>query len=165
MQQLVLICGRSGSGKNYICDIFGLKSIPSYTTRQKREKETDGVEHIFVSLNTWTSMKQNDMVAASTFFAGNYYWSTVDQLNDQQYNVYIVDPRGLLEVLNASMSYKFFRPVKIVVIFSSLFTRIKNMRKRGDSWKAVFSRIINDRKEFKAIEKEARKKKYISLYL
>lgn len=165
MKPLLLVVGRSGSGKNYVCDVFNLNTIPSYTTRPIRKTEQEGREHRFVTIEDWDKATHGNKVAAFTLFAGNHYWSTKDQVEDSIYEAYIIDPRGVDTLLFEKEKGDIKRDVKVVVIFSGLMTRIRNMRRRKDSWFSIIKRIFNDRKEFKAIEKEARKKKYISLYL
>lgn len=53
MKKLILVIGRSGSGKDTLVraaqNKFGVPSIPSYTDRPKRACETDGIEHTFLT--------------------------------------------------------------------------------------------------------------------
>ena len=44
---------------------------------------------------------------------------------------------------------KNIRPIQFIYVDCSLFKRIKNMRKRNDSWKKIIQRIYNDQKAFK----------------
>ncbi len=100
----VLLCvlGRTASGKdslvNKLCERTGLKAITSYTTRPRRENEGD--THIFTTKETYEQMQVEGNVAAYTEIANNLYWTTVDQLYEN--DVYIIDYDGLktLKALN-----------------------------------------------------------------
>lgn len=160
---LTLVVGRSGSGKNYVCEAFGLLSIPSFTTRPMRASEVQGREHIFSNDKVYNSHRHSNKIAAYTFFNGYHYWTTFDEIQNLNYDVYIIDPRGVNDLLYSRMKYNNNHIInqipefKIVVVTAGLFTRIRNMRRRKDSWSNIISRIFNDRKEFKTFEKNAKK--------
>lgn len=100
----VLLCvmGRTACGKDSLVDTLckrtGLKAITSYTTRPRRENEGD--THIFTTRETYEQIKAEGNVAAYTEIAGNLYWTTVDQLYEN--DVYIIDYDGIktLKALN-----------------------------------------------------------------
>lgn len=93
----VLLCvlGRTACGKdslvNKLCERTGLKAVTSYTTRPRRENEGD--THIFTTKETYEQMQTDGNVAAYTEIAGNLYWTTVDQLYEN--DVYIIDYDGI----------------------------------------------------------------------
>jgi guanylate kinase len=164
---LTLVVGRSGSGKNYICEIFGLSSIPSFTTRSMRVSEIQGREHIFSTDEIYKQHRHSNKVAAYTFFNGYHYWTTFDEIQNLNYDVYIIDPRGVDDLLYSRMKYNATRATsfhipefKVVVVTAGLFTRIRNMRRRKDNWSNIISRIFNDRKEFRQFEKNAKQNGY-----
>ena len=92
---LLCILGRTSSGKDSLVDMLckrtGLKAIMSYTTRQRRENEGD--THIFVERETYEKMQNDGNIAAYTEIAGNLYWTTINQLYEN--NAYIIDYEGL----------------------------------------------------------------------
>lgn len=154
MRPIILLVGKSGCGKNYIAEAFQLNALPSFTTRPKREKETPGVEHEFVSMETWERLysKQKN-VAAKTFFAGNWYWGTLEQIANPIYDLYVIDPAGIRYFIE-NFGNKISRKYNVVYVDASIFTRIRNMRKRKDPWKKVLERLLNDRKEFKGFAED-----------
>ena len=87
--KLFCIMGESASGKdtltNRLCNETGIKQIISYTTRPRRNGEGD--THIFVDDAVYESMKDN--IAAYTEINGFKYWTTTDQLYNN--DVYIID--------------------------------------------------------------------------
>lgn len=151
MKKLILLVGKSGSGKNYIIDAFDLKPIVSYTTRSKRINETNGIEHWFVSLKDWEELDKSK-IAAWTYFNNNFYWTLYDDINDIKNEVYIVDPKGIEDVLNAKIQGKITRDLKIIYLNANEKTRIKRMKKRKDNKQQIKERIKNDNKMFKVVK-------------
>lgn len=91
---IVAIIGKSGSGKTaltlYMNLVDNIPTICSYTTRKIRADETNGVQHYFV---TEKDIPTLDKILAYTEFAGNYYWSTIDQVKGPIVT-YVVDEKG-----------------------------------------------------------------------
>ena len=91
--------GESSSGKTTLverlCNETGLKQIISYTTRPRRNGEGD--THIFVDDSMYEQMQ--DKLAAYTEINGAKYWTTLDQLYDN--DVYKIsrlsDKKGVAE--------------------------------------------------------------------
>jgi len=113
-----------------------------------RNGEVEGKDHTFISNELFHQMYSNNQIAASTYFNSNYYGASKrDVLN---YDIYVIDKAGLIE-LKKTMEGR----VNIVSIYIEAPTLqlIKRMRKRGDTWLKITSRIINDFKMFKGTEK------------
>lgn len=102
MKNLILVIGRSGSGKDtlvrYAQKYFGADSIPSYTDRPMRPTETQGVEHTFVSKEEFDELMKRDDIFAYTQIGetGYRYCTTVEMLNKIKSKTlfYIIDPKG-----------------------------------------------------------------------
>lgn len=164
-RQLTLVVGKSGSGKNYLLEAFGMSPIPSFTTRPMRPGEADGREHRFVTDAEWKSTPR-DSVFANTLFHGNAYWTTFDDARNEAYDAYVVDPNGVYDILEAlnSSSTAFNRRLRIIVVIAPLLRRLARMVRRArpvDGWtppalvaalKGAVSRAINDRREFAEFE-------------
>lgn len=88
---------------------LGLKHVVSYTTRAKREKETDGVEHYFISPEEAKEKLATEHILAYTKIGEIEYFATLESLNDS--NLYIIDPKGI-EYLKRN-----FRKLNIKVIY------------------------------------------------
>ena len=87
-----LLVGPSGSGKTTIADAleykYGLKSVPSYTTREPRY---DGERsHTFITREEFSKLQN---IVSYTEFCGNQYCATASQV--EQYNIFVVDPVGI----------------------------------------------------------------------
>lgn len=98
------IVGESGSGKDTLVDYtlkeFGipLKTVVSYTDREKRESERYGIEHHFVSPDTMTELLENREIAAYTKIGDVRYCTLLSDLEEA--DIYIIDPNGLNNLTN-----------------------------------------------------------------
>lgn len=141
-KQLILLFGKSGSGKNFFVNTFNLKPVVSHTTRPIRKNEVDGVDKYFekkIHGNTKKIVAYNER--------GIYkYWATEQDLESK--DVYVIDLPGiemLLTMPNMVEKYNF----KIIYIDCSLLKRISNMWNRGESITTIAKRLFIDHKQFK----------------
>ena len=93
------VLGRTSSGKSTItqkaANNLNMKVLKSYTTRQRRENETDeSCDHIFISSNE-VEKYRNDMIAY-TDRVGYCSFATKQQLLDNDF--YIINPTGYYEL-------------------------------------------------------------------
>jgi guanylate kinase len=143
-----LILGKSSSGKSTIVkkleELYGYKTIQSYTTRQPRYENEWG--HTFVNEEDYTKDKNSNSICAYTFFHNNKYWVTKDMITSGEYKTYVIDMAGI-RYLKRNMRYNKF---KIIYIHVSFFTRLIRIIKRDGIFKAI-SRVINDYHEFKYV--------------
>ena len=106
MKNLILVIGRSGSGKdtlvryatNALKDSHKIVSAPSYTDRPIRPTETQGVEHTFLTGEEFDDVMKNETIFAYTKIGetGYRYCSTVEMLErlDGDTIFYVIDPNG-----------------------------------------------------------------------
>lgn len=146
--RLRLIVGRSGSGKDYLLNTFGLTKVASCTTRPIRVGEIDGIGHSFMTMKEYAETSIDDMVAY-TLYNGHHYWVTAEMLEDVF--AYVIDPAGIDYM--QKFKHKIKRDMIIILVVSPLWRRIRNMRRRETSWKDIIKRIRNDRKAFRTFEK------------
>jgi guanylate kinase len=157
MKPIYIICGKSGSGKNFIPEFFGLRYCPGLTTREPRK--SDSKDLIYSSKDIYA--KFIDKTTFQTFFDGNLYWTWLEDYNNTLYDFVIASPEGIKSFLtqfnkqnkkSKHKSTEIIRPFKLIYFKTSLFKRIKNMKKRGDTWKKIFKRVSHDHKVFKYAE-------------
>lgn len=149
-KNIILLYGKSGSGKDYLCDILGLERVVSYTTRPQRYEEEHGVQHYFVTLAEAGVMIPD--AVSLTKFDGNYYWATLDEILIK--SVYIIDFKGIQSFKRTIGSRIIYR---IVTVEAPWYRRLYRMFKReAYPWKfvtirKVLSRLLHDRKMFPRI--------------
>lgn len=104
MKKIIAIIGKTRSGKDtvakYIKDEYGVNAVCSYTTRDKREYETDGVEHYFVSDERMEEILKTERILAYIKKPnGVQYGASFECLKDDIV-VYIIDPDGIKDLEN-----------------------------------------------------------------
>lgn len=151
----VLLCvlGRTSCGKDTLVkklrERTGLTSITSYTTRKRRNNE--GNTHIFSDIETYRQMQENGNVAAYTEIAGNYYWTTTDQL--YEHSIYIIDPCGV-ETLR-KLNLPNLRLVTVYINTPDDIRRDRAINQRGDDRLTFAKRDMAERDQFKAMLRNA----------
>jgi guanylate kinase len=86
MKNLILVIGRSGSGKdtlvryatNALKDFHKIVSVPSYTDRLIRPTETGGVEHTLLTKEQVDELLEKETMFAYTISTNNCYISGVE---------------------------------------------------------------------------------------
>ncbi|MFI2856872.1 AAA family ATPase [Paenibacillus sp. JSM ZJ436] len=141
---VLLLVGKSGSGKTEIANLFRLRGydvLQSYTTRKPRSEDEWG--HLFCSEEEYKQFKDNGEIVAYTLFDGYHYFSTKAQIYNT--DVYVVDPDGV-DYLKEQV-----QDIKFVTVYLNVNSdeRYKRMLQRGDSEEKAHQRLVND--EFKFI--------------
>jgi guanylate kinase len=138
---LFLFVGRSASGKttiaNMLAEKHGYKQVWSYTTRKQRFDGEPG--HVFISEDQFNNLGE---LAAYTYYNGNHYGTTFQQLDES--DIYVIDIPGvesLLQKLNDDT-----RHICIIYFDVSVYNRIIRMLDRHDSDSMIISRLLEDEK-------------------
>ena len=141
--KLFCIMGETASGKDTLtkklCEDTSMKAIVSYTTRPRRTNEGD--THIFVDDSVYEQMKDN--LAAYTEINGFRYWTTIEQIYDN--DIYIIDPNGLETLENLGLE-----DIDLCSIYINvpIDVRLERALYRGDSLEDFFSRNKSEMKQF-----------------
>ena len=145
------ILGRTSSGKSEIvrqaAKKLNMKVLKSYTTRVRRENETEeDSDHTFIHPDEVEKYKY-DMVAY-TDRVGYCSFATKQQLLESDF--YIINPTGYyeLKLKTKDMDIELV-PIYVTVPYSVLVKRAKN-RGSFESWKENY---INEGEEFSQFEK------------
>lgn len=146
---LYLVLAPSGSGKTYIidklCKDFNLKEVKSRTTRKPRFKGEDN--HTFVSCQQANIELRKNNVVAHTVYNNERYYTLTEDLVDIDF--YTIDVSGVKNIVESKLDD---RVPCTLFIKTNFIRRIINMRKRGDKFKDIFTRLKYDYKEFKGFE-------------
>ena len=141
--KLFCIMGETASGKDTLtkklCEDTGMKAIVSYPTRPRPTNEGD--THIFVDDSVYEQMKDN--LAAYTEINGFRYWTTIEQIYDN--DIYIIDPNGLETLENLGLE-----DIDLCSIYINvpIDIRIERALYRGDSLEDFFSRNKSEMRQF-----------------
>lgn len=148
---IILVVGKTGSGKSSLikklCERTGLKELCSYTTRAKRS-DTDN-DHVFVSVEDYLRAKENGEVAIDGEIAGNYYYSTIEQLYEA--DLYTINPEALNRLLAMELPN-----IRFIVVYIACPDKIREERaiKRGDDKHRFRVRDFSERQEFRKFVSE-----------
>ena len=103
---LLIISGPSGSGKGTLAKMLdpsrGYAISISYTSRAKREYETDGKEYFFCTPEKFIEMRNNGELLEHAIFCDNYYGTpksyVESQINEGKVVVLEIDVIGALQI-------------------------------------------------------------------
>ena len=149
MKPMLIITGKSGSGKNYIPELFNLKYTPGNTTRDPRPSDP---KELFYHKKVVFNIQPQERMCAITFFDGNFYWTYKDHFYNKTYDFLIAAPDAAISLYEDKLQEKITRPMTFIYLKASLFKRIKNMRRRKDPWPKIIKRVIHDAKAYRGYE-------------
>ena len=122
-RKIIALVGESGSGKTfasqYLQEKFGWTAIVSYTTRPMRKGEIDGKDHWFVNAS---QVPPKSKMCAYTQFGGYEYWTEWNQFQTLFGCVYVIDEKGLIDLMTKEQAPISFHLVTI---------KIKRKNKKG----------------------------------
>jgi guanylate kinase len=150
-KKLFCIIGETASGKDTLVERLIssnpelYKPVCSYTTREKRDGETDGKEHYFITKSEFDNIKREagENVVAYTKIAnekgeGYEYMATLKEVMDA--NIYIIDPLGL-KYLKDRFSDKL--DVIAIYIYAPFVQRKKRAEKSRSDFNTKFEKRVN----------------------
>lgn len=148
---MIVLVGESASGKSsiekYLVDNYEYNRIISYTTRQPRENEVDGVDYHFISEDKFKLLKEQGFFAEVTIYNGWHYGSSKDDCTDDK--VCVMNPHGLRQL-------KRFNDINITSFYINVPRRDRLIKilQRGDNIEEAYRRSVSDVGQFTGIEDE-----------
>ena len=138
---LLLVTGKSGSGKDFIVNKLNIPYVVSRTTREPRTNEINGKDKVFTTVNEFTEICKNsiDSIIAYGVIHNNIYFTLTSDLNHKI--AYIIDYQGIQSLLENQ--HKINREFIIVYIYCKWYKRLYRLIKR-QGWKFGISRFWND---------------------
>jgi len=138
---MIILCGASASGKTEVvkCLVknYGYKKLVTYTTREKRNGEINGVDYNFISRQEFIDLKQNNFFFETVEYNNNFYGTAIKDITNEK--VVILEPSGFQKYHHSDL------PCVIgFFLDSKLDNRVKRMIERGDSLESIEFRKKND---------------------
>ena len=149
-KNLILIVGKSGSGKDFMADAWNMTCVISRTTRKPRIHEVPGVSKVFISNSDMDNLIEKDELVAYTKRNEDRYGAIIEDIVNK--DAYIIDPAGVEYMVNGGHPASLGLHLKTIYIYTSFYKRIYRMWKRKDGVTSIVKRIILDRKEFKNVK-------------
>ena len=157
MHKLFCIIGRTGVGKSHIAkgaaEVLDLKVVKSYTTRPMRKTETkESADHIFIKPEDVEQYR--DQMIAYTVIDGNEYFTTIDQLREN--DIYVIDPFGVKVLQNKLVDFD-IEDIEVIPIYVSLQTieAEKRFIKRGGTHAEYVQRYKSEHNQFADFERDS----------
>lgn len=142
---MIVLIGASASGKTEIAKVLtkmGYQKCITSTTREKREKELDGVDYHFLSKEEFNKIILLNGFAEVTTYQDNFYGTQKKDLKED--SLIIVDPNG------ANAIVELFRDnVFVVLVKSKKRLRLERMSFRNDDTQSIKKRLKTDDKIFR----------------
>lgn len=149
---MIVLVGESASGKSsierYLVENYGYNKIVSYTTRQPREGEVDGVDYHFISVEQFKTLKERGFFAETAIYNEWHYGVAKEDCTKDK--VAVLTPHGLRQVVRllgggSVISFYINVPRR---------DRLINILRRGDNVDESYRRNLSDVGQFDGIEDE-----------
>ena len=160
MIEILIICGKTSSGKNAVVNELiknhGYRQIITYATRPKRKGEKQDITYHFISDEEFKQKIDEGFFAEyksyNTKFGTWYYGTALEDLkNADDKSVIILTPAGYRDVRSELHNEN----ITCIYLYANNATLKKRLVKRGDDPKEADRRLAHDAKDFKNFEYEA----------
>lgn len=148
---MIVLVGESASGKTsvqkYLKEYYEYKDIVSYTTRQPRDGEVDGVDYHFITVEQFKSLKEQSFFAETAVYNDWNYGVAKEDCTDDK--VAVLTPHGLRQVSKLT-------DINVVSFYISVPRRDRLIKilQRGDNIEEAYRRSLSDVGQFDGIEDE-----------
>ena len=143
---MLVMIGASASGKTEIAKIlinkYGFSKLVTYTTREMREGEVNGVDYHFISIDEFEKKKKRREFLETAQYHNTYYGSPKKGADEKK--VIIVEPKGANSIFRKNIPKTIF----IYLETDQLIRRVR-MLNRGDRLEDVETRFKEDKKHFR----------------
>lgn len=141
---MIILMGPSASGKTSIGRIlekkYNIEKVVTYTTRDKRYQEADGIDYHFINKDEFLRLSNSKFFFETTLYNNNYYGTSFESLKNDSYM--ILDINGYLKYKNSNIDIMPF------FLEASLESRKERMNLRKDSEENIKARLELDKDAF-----------------
>jgi guanylate kinase len=141
----IILVGPTCSGKTYIKDKFrekGYKCDVSYTSREKREGEIEGVDYHFISKKSFEEAITTNEFYEYVEYEGNYYGTGIEEW--ETCDIFIMETDGIKKIKEEDLD-----DCLIMYVNTDNNIRLKRMNDRGWNYEKILTRLDQDRIKFK----------------
>ena len=148
---MLVMLGESASGKSSIertlVNDYGYTKLVSYTTREPRAGEVNGVDYHFVSVEKFIELKNKGFFAETAIYNGWHYGTAKEDCTNEK--VAVITPHGFRQI-------KKIPEIKITSFYINVPRRDRLIKilERGDSIEESYRRNLSDVGMFDGIEDE-----------
>ena len=148
---MIVLVGESASGKSsierHLVDHHGFNKVVSYTTREPRQGEVDGVDYHFIDTQKFLELKEQGFFAETAMYNNWNYGTAKEDCTDDK--VAVLTPHGLRQVskldgINVTSFY----------INVPRRDRLIKILQRGDNIEEAYRRSLSDVGQFDGIADE-----------
>ncbi len=138
---MIVLVGESASGKSsierYLVDNCGYNKIVSYTTREPREGEVDGVDYHFISVEQFEVLNGQNFFAETAVYNNWYYGVAKEDCTDDK--IAVLTPHGLRQVSK-------IKDINIISFHINVprKDRLIKILQRGDNIEESYRRNLSD---------------------
>lgn len=148
---MIVLVGESASGKSSIeknlVDNYGYKKIVSYTTRQPRQGEVDGIDYHYISENQFIKLQKEGYFAEVGEYNGWHYGTAKNDCTSDK--VAVVTPHGLRQLTKIPNL-----DIHAFYINVPRRNRLIKILQRGDNIEEAYRRSLSDVGQFDGISDE-----------
>lgn len=148
---MIVFVGESACGKSsiekYLVNNYGYKKIVSYTTREPREGEVDGVDYHFISMEQFYRLRGQGFFAETAIYNNWYYGVAREDCTDDK--VAVLTPHGLRQISKMC-------DINIISFYIDVPRRDRLIKilQRGDDIEEAYRRNLSDIGQFDGIGDE-----------
>ena len=148
---MIVLVGESASGKSsiekYLVGNCGYSKVVSYTTRQPREGEINGIDYHFIDKSQFHRLKEQGFFAETAVYNGWYYGTSKEDCTDDK--VAVLTPHGLRQVSK-------IEGINVLSFYINVPRRDRLIKilQRGDNIEEAYRRSLSDVGQFDGIEDE-----------
>ena len=148
---MIVLVGESASGKSsiekYLVEKYGYSKVVSYTTREPRPSEVDGVDYHFISVEEFKALEENGFFAETAKYNNWNYGTAKEDCTDDK--IAVLTPHGLRQIskIDGINTISFYINVP-------RRDRLIKILERGDNIDESYRRNLSDVGQFDGVEDE-----------
>lgn len=148
---MIVLIGESASGKSsiekYLVNNYGYSKVISYTTRQPRGNEINGVDYHFITESQFCKLKKQGFFVETAVYNGWHYGTAKNDCTDNK--VAVLTPHGMRQL-------KKFKDINIISFYINVPRRDRLIKilQRGDNIEEAYRRNVSDVGMFDGVEDE-----------